>query len=420
MLRSMILDNFQSFDHIELDLNGKNKTIKNHAFIYGENGSGKSNLINAVFLLMVSAGVLKKDPERNPLDGSVINSDDSLAMLVRTLRMVESEGNTKLDYTFTFDGSDARYVLEFNQSGILVRECLMNKVNSRKGVLFKLEEDKEPYFVRGLIKDRRFKDRIKSEISQYWGNRSFLNILNNDIHESNRQFVESNLNPNLLSFVNGVNSIVVRPKMFNMNGKGQINLPVGTILQEDSGKLDMVEKMLSKFFTRLYSDVSGAFFKRDSHNGLIDYELYFKKKISGKVRNIPAVLESTGTLTMMNVMSSLLACVTGSCVFVDEMDTGVHDLLITGVMEQTIPEIKGQLIATTHNTCLMDSLSADNVYVIGIDLNGYKKIRCVSSIERIRRQNSIRHKYYEGNLMGIPYISELDLSNIAEIGKETK
>lgn len=416
MLRSMVLDNFQSFDHIELDLTGKNRTVKNHAFIYGENGSGKSNLINAMFLLLVSSGTLRRSTDRTSSADSA-NPDESLAELVRTLRMVDSEGNTRLDFTFVFGGSDARYVLEFNAAGTLVRECLSNKINSRKGILYRLEEGNEPYFVRGLIRDKRLRDKIRSEIAQYWGNRSLLGILNEDIQGSNRLFIEDNVNPNLLSFIDGINSLTVESRMFPVTMKGQIRLPRGTIPPEDAQKLDIVEKMLSKFFSRLYSDVLGAYFRRETQNGRVDYELFFRKRISGKVRDIPAVWESSGTKNMMNVMGSLLSCVAGGCVFVDEMDTGVHDLLITGVMEQTIPEIKGQLIVTTHNTCLMDTLSADNVYVIGIDRNGFKKIRCVSSIERIRPQNSIRHKYYEGNLMGIPYIADLDMDSIAEIGK---
>lgn len=416
MLRSMVLDNFQSFDHIELDLTGKNRTVKNHAFIYGENGSGKSNLINAMFLLLVSSGTLRRGTDRTSSADSA-NPDESLAELVRTLRMVDSEGNTRLDFTFVFGGSDARYVLEFNAAGTLVRECLSNKINSRKGILYRLEEGNEPYFVRGLIRDKRLRDKIRSEIAQYWGNRSLLGILNEDIQGSNRLFIEDNVNPNLLSFIDGINSLTVESRMFPVTMKGQIRLPRGTIPPEDAQKLDIVEKMLSKFFSRLYSDVLGAYFRRETQNGRVDYELFFRKRISGKVRDISAVWESSGTKNMMNVMGSLLSCVAGGCVFVDEMDTGVHDLLITGVMEQTIPEIKGQLIATTHNTCLMDTLSADNVYVIGIDRNGFKKIRCVSSIERIRPQNSIRHKYYEGNLMGIPYIADLDLDSIASIGK---
>ena len=87
------------------------------------------------------------------------------------------------------------------------------------------------------------------------------------------------------------------------------------------------------------------------------------------------------------------------------------------MMEQVIPGISGQLIATAHNTCLIDSLSPDNKFVIGIDLNGYKSTRCVSSIERIRLQNSIRHKHYGNNFLGIPFIAELDLPDIASIGK---
>ena len=39
--------------------------------------------------------------------------------------------------------------------------------------------------------------------------------------------------------------------------------------------------------------------------------------------------------------STEFTSVKGNIVFIDEMDTDVHDLLITGMMNQIIPEITG-------------------------------------------------------------------------------
>lgn len=416
MLRSMELENFQSFSRIELDLNGKNGSVKNHAFIYGENGSGKSNLINAIFLLKVCSGSLRKIMDDRDGNLPPATPDDDLKQLAKDMHMIGSDGNMKLTYTFSVMGSDARYSIEFGTDGTLIREVLENKVNSRRGVLFRLESGQDPYFVRGLVKDKRFRDRIRSEISQYWGNRSLLCILNEDFGESNPGFISENVNVNLLNFISEVNSTLVDTKSFPIMVPG-IGMPKGRIRTDRERDLDVVQNIISCFFSRLYTDVTGAFFKKEIRGEFTEYELFFQKRISGKIRDIPASWESTGTQKMMSIMSALMSCVQGGCVFVDEMDTGVHDLLISGVIEQTIPDIKGQLVATTHNTCLMDELDADSVYVIGVDMDGYKKIRCVSSIERIRKANSIRHKYYEGNFMGIPYIGDLGLPGIIEMSK---
>ncbi len=414
MLRSMELENFQSFSRIELDLSGKNGSVKNRAFIYGENGSGKSNLINAVFLLKVCSGSLRKvtdDP------GSAGVPDDDLRQLARDMRMIGSEGPMKLTYTFSVRGSDAKYLIEFDRDGTLIREVLENKVNSRRGVLYRLEAGQEPYFVRGLVKDKTFRGKIKSEIAQYWGNRSLLRILNEDFGRSNPGFISENVNPNLLDFMSEIGSTAVDTKSFPIMVPG-IVLPKGRIDAGRSRDLEAVQCMISSFFTRLCTDVTGAYFKTDLKDGCIEYELFFRKRISGKVRDIPASWESTGTKKMMDVMSALMACIRGGTVFIDEMDTGVHDLLISGVIEQAIPDIKGQLVATTHNTCLMEALDADSVYVIGVDMDGFKKIRCISSIERVRKTSNIRHKYYEGNFMGIPYIGDLGLPDIIRMGTE--
>lgn len=409
----MELENFQSFDRIELDLNGKKGSVKNHAFIYGENGSGKSNLINALFFLKVCSGSLKKltDHDGNP---STTTLDEDLKQLAKDMHMVGSEGPMKLTYTFSIGECNAKYSIEFDSNGTLIKEILENKVNSRKGVLFRLESGKEPHFVRGLVKDKRLRDKIKSEISQYWGNRSLICILKEDISKSNLEFISNQINVNLLNFISEIESIQVDTKSFPILIPS-IRLPKGMVKADKKSDLDIIQNVISRFFSRLYTDVTGAFFKMEMKDGFIDYELFFQKRISGKIRDIPASWESSGTQKMMNVMSALLSCIQGGCVFMDEMDTGIHDLLITGVIEQAIPDIKGQLVATTHNTCLMDELNPDNVYVIGVDMDGYKKIRCISSIERIRDTNSIRHKYYEGNFMGIPYIADLGLPGIAEM-----
>lgn len=63
----------------------------------------------------------------------------------------------------------------------------------------------------------------------------------------------------------------------------------------------------------------------------------------------------------------------------------------------------------------MDQLEPGSVYVIAIDYNGYKKVRCVSSVERVRKTNSIRLKYLEGSFMGIPYLADLGLQDIADL-----
>ena len=420
MLKSLTLDNFQSFNHIDIDLSDKGKNVKNFAFIYGENGSGKSNIINSMFFLQLCSGAIRK-VHNNPSEESTNEvQDDEIALVAKHLRMIGSQEDMVLKYVFNINGSDAEYSMSFNEDGRIVKETLRYKINSRMGTLFSIESGLEPHFVPKMIKNRSFKEQFKSEIEQFWGKRSILRILSDMVRARNESFIKDNLHQSVLSFINYVQNIMVDSRMFHMMYNSSLMLPVGRIPASNAKDLSKIEKMLSMFFSRLYTDITGVYFKEDFKENTIEYELYFKKRIAGEIRDIPAELESSGTKTMINIMTYLIACIEGRTVFVDEIDAGVHDLLITEVIKQMMQCIKGQLIATTHNTCLMDELPPDKVYVIGIDHNGFKKIRCVSSIERIKPRNSIRHKYYEGNFLGIPYVSELDLQGIAKIDLEDK
>ena len=413
MLRRMALRNFQSFSDIEFDLSGKAGSVKSHAFVYGENGSGKSNLINAVFLFMASAG--KYVRMSNPSDQDASAPDDGwLGELARDMHMIGSSEPMCLDFDFSYDGTGASYSIDFSPDGRIIYERLECKVNSRRGVLFEAD-DKRIYMVRGLIRDKVFRDRIRSHSAQYWGSRSLLHILMDEMNRSNLQFLESNLNANLLRFLEELKKVDVYPTTQSIRESDALDIISGRIAASRESDLNKLEEIISEFFSRLYSDVKGTYYNREATSDGIRYELFFRKQISGTVRDIPARMESAGTKKMMAALTPILRAVDGRIEFVDEMDSGVHDLLITNVMEQTIPAIKGQLVSTTHNTCLMDSLSPDSVYVIGVDRKGFKKIRCVSSIERIRSTNSIRHKYYEGNFLGIPYIADLGLTDIASI-----
>ncbi len=411
MLRRMVLRNFQSFGEIELDLSGKSSTVKNNAFIYGENGSGKSNLMNSVFMLLVTSGlILDADIDSNA--GTDDRSDETLVREARRLRMIGSEDDMCMTFVFSVDGKDASYEVRFDPSGKLVYESLIFKLSERKGRLFTFSSDGERYLVRGLIKDKRLRDKIKGDLDQYWGYRSFMRIIGDEFRNSNPDFIEENVNENLLRFRDQLLRINLRAADFTLIRPDSLRLPAGRIDRSRKEILDTIEDVISRFFSRLYTDVSGAYFERKEEGDTICYNLFFKRRISGVVRDIPFEMESTGTKVMLNNLGLLLSCVNGDCVFMDEIDTGIHDLLITDVLKQTIPDIRGQLIATTHNTCLMDALSPDNVYIIGIDRQGFKRIFTAAS-KGVRPTNSIRHKFLSGYLEGVPYIADLGMTDLS-------
>lgn len=92
--------------------------------------------------------------------------------------------------------------------------------------------------------------------------------------------------------------------------------------------------------------------------------------------------------------------------------------LLKNAVDQTD---EGQFIATTHNTLLMDSVPADEVYVLKADAEGEKEIVCISDYGfRTQKANSVRHKYLDGCYQGIPETGYLDFAELIDEAMELK
>ena len=63
MLSYIRLRNFKSFSDIMFDLRGKGGIPKKKVFVYGENGSGKSNLISSLFFLRKTVESMRRQTD---------------------------------------------------------------------------------------------------------------------------------------------------------------------------------------------------------------------------------------------------------------------------------------------------------------------------------------------------------------------
>ena len=430
MIKRVSLKNFMSFDDIDLDITDKGGRCMNHAFIYGENGSGKTNLIDSFMFLGKSSmtvtyeqseeaekEVIKKLLEILRTNDSSVNIRDTprdITDLARQYRMVDAEGNMVLRFQINIDGHDATYNLEFDEQNKIQSESLDYIVRKRRGNLFKITHDAV-----SLQKDlfsSSYRKEINDLLDRYWGKHTFIAILMHESRVKNDKYFNSEVSENIRSFLRYIKSMVVvkRGETFAPHRR-QICLPFGTILSKDAGDLDRMQIILSKFFSRLYSDIKSVYFtKEDIGDGKIRYELYFNKKIAGKIRAIPAFRESSGTMHLMTILPLLIFCVDGKTVIMDEIDADIHDLLMSQLISQCIPDITGQLIATTHDTSLMTYKDAPNIFIISIDRDGFKQIASIQSTEPPNIKTNIQKRYIEGYYSGIPLTADIGLRDIFE------
>lgn len=130
--------------------------------------------------------------------------------------------------------------------------------------------------------------------------------------------------------------------------------------------------------------------------------------IGGEIRTIDFKNESAGTQHILEIIYSLLGAFCGVTVVYDEIDDGIHDLLLKNILESMTDDISGQLIITAHNTYLLESIDIKSVYFITVDYQGNKEVKCLDKYPRIQGTNNPRIMYLKGLFGGVPIVDSFD------------
>lgn len=444
MLSYLELKNFKSFSDIKLDLQKAHGEPKKTALIYGENGAGKSNLISSLLFLSQTFNTFRDSLESkdypdilreslNSMTDSAVKEDiiqkilrntyTDLSSLVSSHKMLGNKNELSLmslKFGFRIDGADGSYLLEF-LNGAVVKEELRYQISEREGAMFSIMED-HVKLSPTIFFDTNYQKDLRKEIEQYWGKHTFMAILFNEIHSKNLKYIADNVNKNILKVIDWLGNFSVWCKQYN-NEKARISIPfefmqklkTGVVEDRNDTELKLCETALNIFYTQLYSDIKSVHYEFSPKNNMYYYELHFTKLIDGELINVPISLESTGTQNLLEIFPILVASSSGASVFIDEIDSGIHDLLMKSIFESLNDTLKGQFIATTHNTLLMESLPPESIYILRVDAYGNKAIECIADYEdRTQKTNNIRKKYLRGDYEGVPYVGFLDFQGLTE------
>lgn len=417
MLKRMELDNFRSFTHADLDLRGAAGVPKQYALIYGENGSGKTNLVEAVAFLRDSMRTLVPSHANVVGEPSIEGMADLRGQVLR-VRTISSVGDMRLKYTISVDGRDAVYEMSFSEDGSVVHERLSYTVNTRLGRYFEVGSSRDGISLRlgsGLVVNRRLRAEIEDMVDKFWGGHTLLSILYAECRRANPGYVTEGLRPEILSIISYIDGLVTD---ISLNGGREPIWPMdpveGIISVASEPSLDAYADAMDAFFTRLYTDVGKVYYRKVADEGGIRYTLMFSKRISEEYREVPVTSESSGTCRLLEMLPALLECARGAVVFIDEMDSGIHDKLVHDLVKEIVESVRGQLVLTTHNTSLIRDADPAGVYVISIDALGNKEVRSIDKIARTQRSHNNTSRYLNGLFGGVPYIGVVDLEDIAE------
>ena len=428
------LKNFMSFKDVTFDLRNGSKGAKNFISVYGENGSGKSNFVSSInflrrsidsFEMLVNTEKIRQLAQERELPEmflEMVLEGSNILRLADNCRMVESDEETSVEYGFFIDGHEGYYILNFSEK--FVYEKLYYFTGKQRGVLFEIKNNNGkimPTFSNKLFNNKKAEDEIRDEVEKYWGKHTFLSILNKERSEKNEQYIKDNYLLYVYDILNMLREITVHHKESSYFGSevraGKPNnilqhLDEGKVKIEHEASLDRTERILNDFFTQAYADIKDVFYERRFEEKEIIYKLYVKKMIGGKIRTIDFSNESAGTQHILDIIRSLLGVFCGVTVVYDEIDDGIHDLLLKIILESMVDDISGQLIITTHNTYMLESIDIKSVYLITVDYQGNKEVKCLDKYPRIQGTNNPRIMYLKGLFGGVPIVDSLDYDMI--------
>lgn len=426
--------NYKSLVDVEFNLIDKrNKKPKKLVLLYGENGSGKSNIAGVFFTLIELLRTMKvreviqdflEDPKYdNKFLEFVKKNFNDIESIIKLNKTVGSTENMVLEFGFVIDNDYGNYIVEMNENKI-VREVLNFKIEKNRGNYFELTEDNIKLNEKGFS-NREYYQETLVNIQKFWGKHSLLSILINEIEDKVFDYVKENLNENLFKVIEFLNEFSCRVKIGNTIERGKVGVTHEILKELQEGKISIdrkkelieAEEVLNEFYTNIYADIKKVFYRYEIIGEEIEYNLFCKKIIGTELREIDFKLESTGTQHLLDLLPCILAAVRGEVVIIDEFDSGIHDLLMANIVESLVESINGQLILTTHNTMLMESeINPESLYFIVVDHDGRKKILCISDYEeRVYPTTNIRKKYLRGMYNAIPSMMQVDFEELLDI-----
>lgn len=436
--------NFKSLKDIEFNLNKTKAKTNQFISIYGENGSGKTNIVELFKLLQQSTMSRATDIAMNkmPKEFWKIQEEMSdqlpteirqifqLSFNLKEYRMLDEEESTEIEYGFKINDNDGFYYIKFDDE--IIEEKLYYMAGKQRAYLFQINKENNK-IIKNLNKNifinEKYNEELIDGIDKYWGKYTFLSLLSFEAIEKNKDYIDNNISKNIMEVIDKIWSMTVHvdkgalkiiPDGF-VKVRKLNNIQKGIVKKDKLPEIKKYENVLNIFFTQAYADIKEVKYKINEKEDRIHYELFFYKMIGGQIKSIPSKLESDGTRRILNQFDTIIGSLLGETVIIDEIDNGIHDVLMKNIIMSIKDEITGQLIITTHNTLLLEILPKEYIYILSTDYNGNKTINSIKEYGiKIQKNNNARDLYFKGVFGGIPTTDYIDFEEIKYALEDSK
>jgi len=456
-IHKITLQNFKNVEFGSIDLacsKRKEQQTVDIMGLYGQNGSGKTALIDALAILKTTLS------GRSLSDDCVnyITMGKQSAHIVYVFEIKSKTEKFRVEYSFDLvrEKVDNESNIENSESVIRYRAAIVNEVLSMSGIVSGHKFKMQP-LINTSSPDSPFVPNTKMNeiVGGDKGLRNKLMVSKQLAKEKSQSFIF--LKETLLAIKNNckigeyifvINALVQYGNFYlyvvDTRSTGLINLnaalpfffrldnekslSTGSIAIKLEGPslvptriYNIIQKAISNMNTVLEQLVPGLNVRLENLGSTL-----LPDKNEGctvelvSIRNgnvLPLRYESEGIKKIISILQLLIAMFNneGMTVAIDELDAGVFEYLLGELLKVISESGKGQLIFTSHNLRPLETIDKKFIYFTTTN----PKNRYVQ-LENVQTNNNIRYFYYRGIALGGQKEELYDLTNNYEIALSFK
>lgn len=352
--------------------------------IYGPNGGGKSNVLEALHTL--AAKVLR------PLYATGDNEDRIFLqkkLIIEPFVFSEETKNkpTEFEIFFRTEMAEYRYILHVKKDIVVYESLDRVKLDTgRRSALFERDEE---IVLKGVFAKLKISDELSATLPLL----SYLGITykKNEVVKDVMEWFEYGID--FLNYGNPIEEL--RMAVSNSDDVKQL-------------MLDMIQEMdLDIVDFRVVED----------ENDRID--VYTKHLVEGYEAELNLLEESSGTKKLFGLMPFIAASLlTGTVLVIDELDAKIHPVLLRHIImmfnDMNINKKKAQLIFTSHDLSTMNSevFRRDEIWFVAKGNAQNSKLYSLVEFknekgESVRKDAKFDKQYLEGKYGADPYLRRI-------------
>lgn len=392
--------------------------------IYGQNGSGKTAIVDTLYFLQHI--MIGKELDQDILD--YIDTDSLTAEVNAEFKMFREGILYEVGYHIVFakEDNEIRIEREFlncavNKDGSRTnKNIFMDYQKSETDGIFKpqkrldelIGKDKEKKM--DLIVARKMAE--KSNCSYIFGENSreifckqnniefenYAIVINALFNFALRDlFVIKSSHSGVIS-ANFLLPMAFRVEKEKMGMKGDFAVPLTKPVVLDAEKKELLSEIVSQINTVLYTIIPGmSIAVRDNGKQAMDSgEDGWKVElmsIRGDKKPIPIRMESEGIIKIVSILNALIQAFGNPsiCLVIDDLDAGIFEYMLGELLDIFDKSAKGQLIFTSHNLRALEMLNKDSIMFSTVNPdNRYIHMK------NVKGSNNLRSMYIRSITLG--------------------